>query len=371
MLKLELKHVCKKSMSPKENMNYNMKYNMSLKENMKYKSNITQKKPVSKAKSCKQQKLFAWVTQSAYKERVSFIKLLASQWNQRNKSQLSEDKMAYRVGVSTTTIENWKKELKQLGLLKCSQPFFMPTHRKNHTTIILPLFNYKKFLFEYLGENNRRINKISKTNNLYVNTPISPKGNTGVFTLKKEKIHKLTFIQELGKKEKWHYAQQTLKLLAYPIAVIQEAYTQLNIARYEEKCVIRSTFKYFKKIMDIKMAFTHRKPFWYKYYKFIGACVTLGAGFSVPTHAQQTPKKVMSMSTSSEQPFVLNKEGLLLKFAKEYWEEYKKGKKGKIWVRNNLAEKKKCYPEGINAFRAWSINDAEGRAFMKEIFGLE
>lgn len=246
---------------------------------MKYKSNITQKKLVCKAKSqikrknflSLQETLARWI--SLQRERRTFIKLILDKINQYGFCSYSEETLRVLVGVSKTSITNWKKELKLLGVFGFSDPFRRPNSKFNHTTKIKAFFNINSFLSEYLGERTKVLrDSYSSYNSLLKNNPISLKGKTQALKheeKQKQKQEKYELIVNFARKYRLHYHDQTLKLFVFPLHILRICLHKFNEA-YQESIKLRSNirrpFRYFLNILIYEMERAGLRIIWGIYY---------------------------------------------------------------------------------------------------------
>jgi len=190
--------------------------------------------------------------------------------NERRIYSKSQETIAKILGVSISTVERIFLRLKE-------EPGFYvgdPVRRNNSKyffTIKISLFKkYKTCLLEYEGERNNINKNILKKVNI-INTPISPKGNNGVYRHeeKDKKQDRRELILRLGRKYRWHFAQ-TLTLFAYPTHIILQASEELSSAIEEANACrnpIRSSFRYLRKIIQNFMRDKGLKPLWKLYYK--------------------------------------------------------------------------------------------------------
>lgn len=123
----------------------------------------------------------------------------------------------------------------------------------------------KFFLFEYHDVRKNNYNDLS------IDTSLSPKETKTVLksepsqTKKHTKEQKASLIHQLGIKHRMHYYNQTLVLYAFPYDVIVEAEQELCSA-LQEGIVIRSRFRYLRKILLSIMLREHLRPLWKLYY---------------------------------------------------------------------------------------------------------
>lgn len=109
----------------------------------------------------------------------------------------------------------------------------------------------------------------TKEYNLYINTPLSPRGTKTVLenkTKKEEMYQKERLIYQIGSKYRMHYYQETLKLWIYPLHILQYASEELSSA-IAEGCHIRSPFRYLRKILNEAMRKAGLRLLFSIYYK--------------------------------------------------------------------------------------------------------
>ncbi len=279
---------------------------------------ISQKSLINQAKSKKSYLLACWISLSS--ERKAFIQLLLNQEKKYGSCSLSEHVLANKVGVTRTTISTWKKELKYLSLFKLSIPQRRENSYKHFTTKIKALFNIKSFLSEYFTQRTKVLrDSYINYKSLYINTPLSPKGETGEYK-NKQKEEKYTLIHTFARKHRLHYKDQTLKLFIFPLHILRKGFDLYAIAYEEslkERSYIRRPFKYVLKILQCEMAKAGLKLLWGIYYKMTAKVSSFVEKKVIKAH-HPVPRAPLPAPTAPREPFSLEKHNQLLQQLEGY-----------------------------------------------------